>query len=107
MRFRNCVTLGLRFACLHVANSIRIPTETLSTQSFWGKHSTAPPRVFRCYLVVLLPGARSALVDDFAREQCVLAGIDLCVLGLLGEPLEGAGIWWNKRPNNILETESQ
>lgn len=42
------------------------------------------------YLVVLLPRARSAFVDDFAREQCVLAGIDLCVLGLLGEALETA-----------------
>jgi len=40
------------------------------------------------YLVILLPGARAALVDNFACEQRVLGGIHLRVLGLLRESLE-------------------
>lgn len=40
------------------------------------------------YLVVLLPGAGSAFVDNFAREKRVLAGIHFGVLWLLRESLK-------------------
>lgn len=51
------------------------------------------------YLVILLPGARAALVDNFACEQRVLGGIHLRVLGLLRESLEGLGSCKKQKKN--------
>lgn len=56
------------------------------------------------YLVILLPGARAALVDNFACEQRVLGGIHLRVLGLLRESLEGLGSCKKQKQKCGVET---
>lgn len=56
----------------------------------------------RAYLVILLPGAGSAFVDNFTREQCVLAGIDFSVLGLFGEALERQSVCGMYNENELV-----
>lgn len=79
-------TLYVRVCVAYTLNGISNPAALPPPSihcigGYYGKISIEP------YLIVLLPWARSPLIDDFACEQRIFAGINFCVFGLFGKSL--------------------